>query len=231
MLSPAAAPDMERVYGMEEMEMQQSAETTTEETKKTKKKYTAANFFADVMDVLETGLFFVTLVLFFFTYITRPVTVDGNSMVPTLENADMLLLYGLFYEPKPGDIVVVNNHNSHVLDWSGEVIEQEMSLNEQIIKRVIAVAGQEIIVDSDSGTVMVDGEVLQEDYINALTTTNDGAIPFPTVIPEGYVFVMGDNRNRSTDSRHPYVGLISVEDIMGKTYFRYYPFDRMGGLY
>lgn len=216
---------MERVYGMEEMEIQQPADT------KVKKKSFISGLFSDALEILETGLFFVILVLFFFTYFTRPVTVDGTSMVPTLDNADMLLLYGLFYEPKPGDIVVIDNHNSHVYNWAGELVEQDASLEERIIKRVIAVAGQEIMVDPMHGTVSVDGEVLQEDYINELTMTDDGAIPFPTVIPEGYIFVMGDNRNHSSDSRHPYVGLVSVDDVMGKTYFRYYPFDRMGSLY
>lgn len=210
---------------MEEMKTQQPEPAAESEVQAKK-----TSLFADILEILETGLFFVILVLFLFTYFMRPVTVEGNSMVPTLQNKDLLFLYSFLYEPRTGDIVVIDNHDSHTLDWQGEVIEDDRSLEERIIKRVIAVEGQELFVDAEHGIVTVDGVQLQENYVNELTRTDDRAFTYPITIPEGYIFVMGDNRNRSTDSRNPLVGLVPVEDVMGKTYFRYFPFDTIGGI-
>ncbi|MBR3630009.1 MAG: signal peptidase I [Oscillospiraceae bacterium] len=176
--------------------------------------------FSDVMDILETMLASVFVVLLLFGYFMRPVTVQGRSMVPTLHDQDRLVMFRMLYQPKRGDIVVVNNYEGHTLDADGNIVPNP-GLDENIIKRVIALGGQTITVDASAGEVWVDGEKLDEPYINELTLTNDRAFEYPLTIPEGYIFVMGDNRNHSTDSRSSRVGLVKKEDVLGRAYFRY----------
>ncbi len=196
----------------------------------TQEKDNSAAVLNDFLEIVETMLISVFVVLLLFTYLIRPVTVDGRSMNPTLLHGDKLVMYRLFYQPQQGDIVVVHNHEGHILDGNNNVVSSGFSLNENIIKRVIAVEGQTITVDETAGLVYVNGVALQEDYINESTLTNDGAFVYPITIPEGYVFVMGDNRNHSTDSRSSAVGLIAVEDVLGKAFFRYGPFSDIGFL-
>ena len=197
----------------------------TESTELTEKQPSVAekknNLFNDIVEILETMLISVFVVLLLFTYLMRPVTVDGSSMVPTLQDNDRLVMRRLLYHPHRGDIVVVSNYAGHILDSNGNVVNSGYSLNENLIKRVIAVSGQTIEIREKEGAVYIDGQPLQEDYINELTHTNDGAFSYPLTIPEGYIFVMGDNRNHSTDSRNPSIGLVAEEDVLGQAYFRY----------
>ena len=193
---------------------EKNPETLSPEQKKT-------NLFNDIVEILETMLMSVFVVLLLFTYLIRPVTVDGRSMVPTLQNQDKLVMRRILYQPHQGDVVVVSNYAGHLLDSNGNVVESGSALNEILIKRVIAVAGQTIEVREDEGRVYVDGQPLDEPYVNEPTLTNDGAFDYPITIPEGYIFVMGDNRNHSTDSRSSYVGLIAKEDVLGNAFFRY----------
>lgn len=204
------------------------AEEQPEEAAPEKKKITRKELIGEILEIAETMLVSVFIVLLAFTYLMRPVTVDGRSMVPTLNHEDKLVMYRLFYQPQQGDIVVVNNHEGHVFDANGDVVPSGRSLNENIIKRVIALPGQEVKIDVNEGEVYVDGEPLRENYINERTMTNDGAFIYPITVPKGYVFVMGDNRNNSTDSRSASVGLVAIEDILGKAYFRYYPYTHIG---
>ncbi len=193
-------------------------ETSAEET--SEEEPAKVDWFSEILEILETMLISVFSILLIFSYLMRPVTVDGRSMVPTLYDKDRLVMFRLLYRPTVGDVVVVNDHGGHI--FSGDlVVDSGYSLNECIIKRVIATAGQKVLVDADKGEVYVDDVLLNEPYINELTYTNDHAFEYPIVIPEGYVFVMGDNRNHSTDSRSAAVGLVDVDDVMGKAYFRY----------
>lgn len=171
--------------------------------------------FNDVVEWLEAVAIAVMVVLLVFTFVLRQVVVEGDSMYPTLENKDRLIITHLFYTPKQGDIIVVN-------------CEGENKLNKTIIKRVIATEGQEVNIDFENAVVTVDGVALEEDYINALTTRNDGAFTYPVTVPENCVFVMGDNRNHSTDSRSPEVGFLSVDDVLGKAFFRLTPLNKIG---
>lgn len=180
-----------------------------------------SDWFNDVIEILETMLKSVFVVLLLFTYLIRPVTVEGRSMVPTLQNHDKLVMRRILYQPHQGDIVVVNNYEGHILSPDGSVVNSGYALNEVLIKRVIAVAGQSIEVRTDEGLVYVDGVALEESYTNEPTLVNDGAFSYPITVPKGYVFVMGDNRNHSTDSRNPSVGLIAEKDILGNAFFRY----------
>ncbi len=184
--------------------------------------------FSDVLEILETMAISIFVVFLVFTYLVRPVTVDGRSMYPTLGDRDKLVMFRLCYHPQVGDIVVIDNTQGHVLDADGNVVESTYSLVEPIIKRVIAEGGQTVEVDAGTGTVYVDGVALNEPYLNELTLTDDGAFNYPITIPEGYLFVMGDNRNHSTDSRSSAVGLVPREAVLGLAYFRYEPTSNIG---
>lgn len=198
-------------------EAEETGEASGEETVIDKKQ-----LFNDIVEIAETVLFTTFMILLIFSYLLRPVTVDGSSMYPTLRDGDRLVMYRLCYTPKQGDIVVVSDYEGHVLAPDGRVVSSGISLNECIIKRVIAVGGQEINIDTAEAKVTVDGVALSEPYINAPTLTNDGAFTYPMTVPEGYIFVMGDNRNHSTDSRSVAVGLVEEEDVLGTAFFRYY---------
>ncbi len=168
----------------------------------------------------------VLAVVLLFTFGARLIGVDGHSMVPTLQDGDRLLVLNSMlcggYEP--GDIVV---------------LRKESFLPTPIVKRVIAVEGQVVDIDFGSGVVYVDGRRLHEDYINELTFTPEGT-EFPLTVPEGCVFVMGDNRNRSTDSRSDQLGTIDVRYIIGRAVFLALPgpdaetgvrdYGRIGGI-
>ena len=133
----------------------------------------------------------------------RMVIVDGDSMYDTLVNGDYLLLINnIFYrDPKPGDIVVAS--------------KDSFQNGSPIVKRVIATEGQTVDIDFATGTVYVDGIALVEDYIYSPTTNPEG-MRFPLVVDEGCLFVMGDNRSRSMDSRDPEIGLIDKREVLGK---------------
>ncbi len=159
------------------------------------------------------GLIFV---VFLMTFVFRQVTVDGTSMTDTLQDGDRLIISNFMYKPQYGDIVVISHGEKY---------------NEPIIKRVIATEGQSLSINYETGAVSVDGVILDEDYIKGMTVELKRPIEIPEKIPEGYVFVMGDNRQGSLDSRSTDIGLIPVENIIGKAEFRYYPFDAMGSIY
>lgn len=182
------------------------------------------SFLSDVFEILESSIITVFAIVMVFTYLLHPVNVVGESMVPTLNDKDKIFMSMITTNVSYGDIIVINNDASYMLGSSGEVIKRDSAqFDECIIKRVIACGGQTIDIDFDNGIVTVDGKELEEPYIAALTTKNQGAFQFPLTVPEGYYFVMGDNRNKSTDSRSPYVGLIKKEQIYGKALVRYGP--------
>lgn len=157
----------------------------------------------------------------------RVVVVSGSSMVPTLVDGDYLLLISstLYHSPQYGDIIVAS--------------KDSFRDGEPIIKRVIAVEGQTVDIDFSSGTVYVDGTALQEPYTSGPTTLDEGT-KLPLVVDEGCVFVLGDNRGRSEDSRSPTIGQIDKREILGKAIFLFLPglgegdhirdFGRFGGL-
>ncbi len=159
-------------------------------------------------------VFALVTVIVLLTFVFKLVGVEGSSMVPTLADGDKVLISGLFYAPKGGDIVVITQPNfSH----------------KPLIKRIIATAGQVIDINYATGQVFVDGKEMEEPYISE-PTHNQGDIPLPLTVPEGKVFVMGDNRNASTDSRDSLVGLIDTRYILGRTFLRVYPFGKLGGV-
>lgn len=168
-------------------------------------------------DWIRCILFAISIVVICLTFVFRLVDVDGTSMESTLESKDKVIVTNLFYTPKDGDIIVI----SHGAEYA-----------KPIIKRVIATEGQTIKLDYENDRIIVDGVVLDEPYINDSTFEgNYGDYEIPEVVPEGKVFVMGDNRRVSLDSRRTEIGLIDVENVIGKAQFVAFPFNDFGYLY
>ena len=147
-----------------------------------------------------------------FAFFVRLIDVRGTSMNPTLSNGDKMLVSGMFYEPKAGDVVVFK--------------KDEYDPERALVKRVIATEGQVISMDFDRGIVYVDGVPLEEDYIMEPTTNKIDFIG-PQTVPEGCVFVMGDNRNASTDSRKKEIGMVDTRLILGRAYAVVYPLSQV----
>ena len=206
----------------EQETIQENPDTPAEQQDEEKDSYSFKNFIADIMDIAEAAILTVFLFLLVFAYLLRPVTVDGGSMNPTLYDQDNLLILTSLPKPKNGQIIVMDNQISgrFIDDAQTKVLESEGS-GLILIKRLIAQGGQEVDIDFETGTVKVDGNVLDEPYIAALTTRNDGAFTYPFTVPEGYIFAMGDNRLNSTDSRNPAVSLIPEREILGTVLVRY----------
>ena len=140
--------------------------------------------------------------IFIFVFIGRTIGVEGDSMRLTLHWNDRVIMSNLFYTPKNGDVIVFRPQT----DAFGGT---------PLVKRVIAVGGQTIDINFETGDVYIDGAVLNEPYIHE-PTHNRINFQGPVTVPEGYVFVMGDNRNHSSDSRDSRVGLVDTRDILGK---------------
>ena len=158
-------------------------------------------------------LFAAVIVFIVFRFIIQVVTVNGVSMEPTLEGGDRLIISNLFYTPAAGDIVVLSD---------------ETGLDEALIKRIIALPGQTVDIN-ENGEVLVDGKVLSEPYIaERIDENHRGDMTYPLTVPEDSVFVMGDNRNHSTDSRDSQVGLVDEGEIMGRVIFRLLPLSKIG---
>lgn len=182
-----------------------------------------------ILSFIEMSIIIVLVVSMIFSYVIHISVVDGNSMTPTLENGDRLIIRSLGYSPENGDIVVINNKEAHLISDDGKVVRTD-GINMIIVKRVIAVGGQTVDIDFESGSVFVDGNLLDEKYISEPTTRDEFAFEYPLTVPEGYIFVMGDNRNISKDSRHPDIGLVDEKSIIGQAVFRIYPLKKFGGL-
>lgn len=148
---------------------------------------------------------------FFFTMIK----VDGQSMEPTLHHNDRLIVTKFMYKPKQGDIII---------------LRPPMYQDTPYVKRIIALPGQEVDIDAEKNIVYVDGVPLDEPYIAEPTATK-GNIDYPQIVPENTVFVLGDNRNRSRDSRFRDVGMIPYDAIIGKASIRLWPLKDFGSIY
>jgi len=192
------------------------AETQIQSTKEFTQSSGVLNCFEWVESIV-TALIIVVVV---FTFLFRIVTVSGPSMEPNLYDTYRLILTNFNYQPKQGDIVVI----SHTV-----------GLPEPIIKRVIALPGQTVGIDNTTGRVSVDGKVLDESaYIqNGITqipqdTSSNSVLKFPQKVPVGHVFVLGDNRSISEDSRYTAVGMVDEKSIIGKAELILFPFSHIG---
>lgn len=169
-------------------------------------------FLKEIMEWIK--VIAIALVLsFVITSFVKPTLVNGESMLPTLEPKDYMLVNKMAYKsslPAYGDIIVFESD-----------LEKENGGHKDLVKRVIAVEGDHIVVSN--GQVWRNDELLEEDYILEDMTVGE----VDMIVPEGHVFAMGDNRQNSTDSRDSLVGPVPVQNIMGKVFIRLFPFNRI----
>ena len=171
----------------------------------------------DLYEWVQSLVGSVLVVVAIFTFVIRMMGVDGHSMLNTLQHGDRLLVVNsmLYHDYKYGDIVILRKNG--VFD------------DDPIVKRVIAVEGQTVDIDFETGTVYVDGQALDESaYIENGITTQPSDYTYPLTVPPGHLFVLGDNRAVSNDSRSSAVGMIDERYVLGKAEFVVFPFSRFG---
>lgn len=164
----------------------------------------------EILGWVQSLIVSVIIVALIITFVGRIMRVDGESMLPNFYDGDSIVTTNLHGDLKHGDVVVIKRKD-----------------NTPLIKRVIATEGQTINIDYEKSEVYIDGVLLDEPYINEPTKLDTG-LPMPATVPENCVFVMGDNRNHSDDSRNPTIGMIDERNIFGKVIFRIFPFSRFG---
>lgn len=165
-------------------------------------------FICAAFDFFELFAFTLAVVVILLSFVFRHSVVDGDSMLGTLKNGEHLIISDLFYSPERGDIIVFEDHAT--------------GFKKPLIKRIIAVGGDEIRISGKK--VYLNGELLEEDYVYVDGYLNDASVVL--VVPEGELFVMGDHRNESSDSR--VFGTISEDSVIGRVILRFYPFDTFG---
>ncbi|HIT25451.1 MAG TPA: signal peptidase I [Candidatus Enterenecus avicola] len=159
---------------------------------------------------VRTLVFVLAALILVFTFVVRIIVVSGSSMENTLQDGDSMLVWCLGYEPKQGDVVVLT---------------QRSYQNDSLVKRVIATEGQRVDINYETGTVYVDGTALEEDYIKeTMRVPSYGEGLNHVTVPEGCIFVMGDNRNDSADSRYPSIGIIDNRSVIGRAVMVVFPF-------
>ncbi len=169
----------------------------------------------EAYDWIQSLISALLICVLVFVFVLRIMDVHGTSMFPTLNNGDKVLVSGLFYEPQRGDIVVFK--------------KDSYDDNKALVKRVIAVEGDTVNIDFEQGIVYVNGEALEENYIDVLTTTKIDFVG-PKPVEENCIFVLGDNRNASTDSRDKRIGLVDKRLVIGKVLLVVYPFESFGSV-
>lgn len=171
----------------------------------------------DLIELIKSVIIAAIAAFLIVTFVFRPVAVDGISMFPTLHSADRLIIEKVTYyfrKPIVGDIVVFN---------------YPANPKEQFIKRVIAVGGDKLKINDHK--VYVNGKPLVEPYIfEKMNAIIDQNYENEIIIPKGTIFVMGDNRNDSRDSRYSDVGFVDLKQLIGKTFIRIFPFNKIGGI-
>lgn len=198
-----------------------------EEHEKDNQSVRTAKVSKDLFDWVDTVVIALISVVIIFTFFFRIATIVGPSMQNTLYSGERVVISNLFYEPKYGDIVVISRNINNNFD-------KPIQGNEPIIKRVIATEGQYVDIDFAEGIVYVGPDLahmtpLKEPYTKA-PTTRYFDVEFPLYVEEGRVFVLGDNRNDSLDSRDSSIGIVDERYILGKAICRIWPFDRIGGI-
>lgn len=166
----------------------------------------------DQIEWFESIVFALTVLVLVFTFVVRVAAVNGISMENTLQPGDRLLLQSVGYTPQRGDVVVTDDL---------------IVYGKPLVKRVIALGGDVVDIDFQTGAVTVNGVTLEEPYIRELTLLDEGQT-FPLTVPQGKLFLMGDNRCQSKDSRSPEIGCIDERDILGKAILRIFPLQKIG---
>lgn len=174
-----------------------------------------ARFHSELFGWGESLVGILVFFVLIFTFVVRLVGVDGSSMYPTLEDHNIMLVSNLSYEPQKGDIVILNKESFYA--------------GMPIVKRIIATAGDTVDIDFGAGAVYVNGEKLDEPYVAEPTYEPEDFTGAQTV-PEGCIFVMGDNRNHSTDSRTADLGMVDTRYILGRALTVVFPFSQIHSL-
>ena len=182
-------------------------------TTETKKK----NFAGELLEWVDSIVVSAIAVVLLFTFVFKIVGIVGESMTNTLMEGDKVLVYSYNYTPEVGDIVVISRNASNIY-------EDENGEHERIIKRVIATEGQTVDIN-DFGLVSVDGVEIADNYVREYAKTFKKDVQFPHVVKDGCVFVLGDNRLNSLDSRSSGIGDVDVRYILGKAVCRISPFS------
>lgn len=162
-----------------------------------------------IYSVFSALLICMLAVFVAFTFFFRLVAVSGDSMYPTLQDSERIIISNFLYTPSYGDIIVLN---------------KEETEDKSMIKRVIALPGDTINIDFDSHIITVNGKVIYEKYEVYEPISEPGDFTYPLTVPEDAVFVLGDNRNNSIDSRMKSVGFVKLDEINGKALIRVFPF-------
>ena len=199
----------------EENKVIPETDATDVKTKKAEEK-------TDLFDWVQCVVAALLICILVFIFVGRTVSVSGPSMESTLFSGERVLISNLFYTPKQGDIVVANDTTQSSV---------ELLHGDAIIKRVIATEGQTVDIDYDNNVVYIDGEPLEEDYIleeMRWPVWSSAMMETHFEVPEGEVFLMGDNRNGSTDSRHEMLGCVNEGHLLGRAAFVLFPFNRFG---
>lgn len=185
----------------------------TEEKKKAEGRF-SSELFSWGESLMAVLIFFVVV----FTFFVRLIGVDGTSMYPTLQDRSIMLVSNLGYTPEKGDIVVLRKEGFYS--------------DQPIVKRVIATGGDTIDIDPVTGDVIVNGEVLDEPYILEKINTLErmGDLTYPQTVPEGCIYVLGDNRNGSTDSRWSSLGMVDERYVLGHVLSVVFPFSNFGSV-
>ena len=164
-------------------------------------------------EAIETLVLPVIVITFLILFVCRVIVVQGDSMNNTLLSGEKVITTNFFYKAEKGDIVVTD----------GRIHD-----GKPLIKRVIATGGDTIKIDYSTGDVYVNGDCLEENYIKEKIDTDEHRNDIEMTIPEGYLFLMGDNRNNSLDSRSSEIGIVNEKEILGKAIFRITPISRIG---
>lgn len=167
----------------------------------------------DAYDWIQSILITLMICIVAFVFLFRVIGANGSSMGPTILDGDKLLVSGLFYNPRRGDVVAFKT--------------DDYDPDRAVVKRVIATEGQVVNIDFDRGIVYIDGEAIEEPYVHELTRNKLDFIG-PKTVPANCVFVMGDNRNASIDSRDKRIGMLDKRLIIGKVYMVLYPLSDFG---
>ena len=183
----------------------------------------------ELFSIIETVLMTLFIISMVFTFLLKIVTVKGSSMKDTLMPEDKLVTTAWCSSPEQGDIIIVDASTALFIEKDGSLV-YKTGLGKNIVKRVIAIEGQTVDIDFERGAVYVDGIMLDEAYVTGLTHLDEGAFTgqYPVTVPKDCVFVLGDNRAVSKDSRSDEIGFIENDNIIGKVIFRLSPFEELG---
>lgn len=185
------------------------------------------NWRQSLFEWLELLAVVLVIIVTLFTFVISVVGVDGSSMYPTLHDRDLMLVQRIGYSPQQGDVVVLRKDNTFA--------------NQALVKRVIATGGQTVYIDYDANTITVDGQTLEEPYLNFEYDDLYGSdymadrvdldpqyVNQAFTVPEGCVFVCGDNRNHSSDSRVAQLGMVDERYVIGRVLMVFFPFTHFG---